>query len=247
MYRFLLRPRWLLFHVVVVAAVAGMVWAGFWQLRRLDERQAFNATVEARATQSPVPLESLLAEITADPDALEWRPVVVTGSYLPDETVTVVNKSQGGIAGTFAVTPMVLDNGTLVLIERGFSSLSVADAAGIAPTPDGEVEVVGRLRPSQRRGTGGLSDRSDGALTEVQRIDIDRLAPQMPADVLPMYVELTASDPAEVDVLQPIAAPDLAEGPHLGYAVQWFIFSICVVVGWTLAVRRSIATRRAPR
>lgn len=244
MYRFLLRPRWLLFHLVVVAGIAGMIWAGFWQLRRLDERQTFNATVEARAADGPVAIEELIGEMADDADALEWRPVVASGTYLGDETVTVVNKSQDGTAGTFAVTPLALTDGTLVLIERGFTPLVVADAAGLAPVPDGQVEVVGRLRPSQQRSLGGLSDPADGDLTEVQRIDIDRLATQLPGDVVPMYVELTSSTPVEADTLQPIAAPDLSDGPHLSYAVQWFIFSICVAVGWVLAVRRSLAARR---
>lgn len=243
MYRFLLRPRWVLFHLLVVAGIAGMIWAGFWQLRRLDERQAFNAAVETQAALGPVPIESLVPDMATDPDSLEWRPVVVRGSYLADETVTVVNKSQDGSAGTFAVTPIELDDGSLVLIERGFTPLAVADAAATAPVPDGTVEVVGRLRPSQERGTGGLSDPADGDLTEVQRIDIDRLAAQLPAEVAPMYVELTSSTPAEVDALQPIAAPDLSDGPHLPYAIQWFIFATCVAVGWVLAVRRSLASR----
>jgi cytochrome oxidase assembly protein ShyY1 len=60
-----------------------------------------------------------------------------------------------------------------------------------------------------------------------------------------MYVDLIASAPPEVtDLPEPVATPDLSEGNHLSYAVQWFIFSIAVAVGWVLAVRRSIGTRR---
>jgi cytochrome oxidase assembly protein ShyY1 len=60
-----------------------------------------------------------------------------------------------------------------------------------------------------------------------------------------MYVDLIASTPAEAtDLPEPVATPDLSEGNHLSYAVQWFIFAIAVAVGWVLAVRRSIATRR---
>ena len=55
-----------------------------------------------------------------------------------------------------------------------------------------------------------------------------------------MYVELTASDPAEVTPY-PVAveAPELSERNHLSYAVQWFIFSLCAIVGWVFAVRKS--------
>ena len=59
-----------------------------------------------------------------------------------------------------------------------------------------------------------------------------------------MYVDLRQSDPAESAVLEPVVKPDLSEGPHLSYAVQWFIFSVCVAVGWVLAVRHSRQGRR---
>jgi cytochrome oxidase assembly protein ShyY1 len=240
MYRFLLTPRWLAFHLLVVAGIVLMVNLGFWQLRRLDERQAFNATVESRIDLPPVPLDDVLVP-GADPEALEWRPVTAEGRYLPEEAFVVVNRSQGGIAGEMVVTPMELADGRILLVERGFVPLN-GDAA---PAPEGTVEVTGRLRPSQTRQTGQLSDPSTGELTEAQRIDIDRLAPQLPGEPVPMFIELTSSQPAEVGPYpEPITAPELSEGPHLSYAVQWFIFSIAVVVGWVLAVRKSLTTRR---
>jgi cytochrome oxidase assembly protein ShyY1 len=94
------------------------------------------------------------------------------------------------------------------------------------------------------RRTGALSDPHTGRLAEAQRVDIPRLAPQLPGYVVPMYIELTASQPAESGGYpEPIAAPELGEGPHLSYAVQWFLFSAIAAVGWVLAVRRSRRVR----
>ena len=60
-----------------------------------------------------------------------------------------------------------------------------------------------------------------------------------------MWVELVSSEPAETGPFpQPVAVPELTEGPHLSYAVQWFIFAAAVGVGWVLAVRKSINDRR---
>ena len=58
-----------------------------------------------------------------------------------------------------------------------------------------------------------------------------------------MYIEQLESTPADGAALQPIVAPTLDEGPHLSYTIQWFVFSACVIVGWVLAVRRSIGVR----
>ena len=80
----------------------------------------------------------------------------------------------------------------------------------------------------------------------MQRIDIERLTPQLPGEVVPAYIELTSSNPAETGPYpDPANAPELTERNHLSYAVQWFIFAICVAVGWVLAVRHSLATGRA--
>ena len=243
MYRFLLRPRWLAFHLLVVVGVIVMINLGFWQLRRLDERQAFNTIVEERYDAAAVPVDELLTPGT-DPDDVAWRPVTATGTYAPEQGVLVVNRSQNGRAGLNTVVPLELDDGRVLLVNRGF----VPQTSDIPEVPALDVEVTGRLRPSQERRLGQLSDPSEGALSEVQRLDLERLATQFDGPLLPMYIDLMASTPAELDGFpEPVIAPDLSEGNHLSYAAQWFIFAAAAAVGWVLAVRRSIATHRRER
>lgn len=244
MYRFLLRPRWIAFTVVVVAAIVAMVNLGFWQLRRLDERRAFNDAVAARIDAPAVALDELVPPNAGVGDdelrAVEWRPVEASGRYLPDEEFLVVNRSQGGRAGDNVVTPLLLDDGRVLLVTRGFVPLDDE----WSPAPTGDVTIEGRLRRSQTRRTGALSDAGEGELTEAQRIDIPRLTAQLPGDVVPMYVELTGSDPAAAGELpEPVVPPSLDEGPHLSYAVQWFLFSGLAAIGWVLAVRKSRKVR----
>lgn len=245
MYRFLLRPRWIGFHVLVVGAVVLMLNLGFWQLRRLDERSEFNATVTERIEQEAVPVEALVDELgdapgTDDAEAVEWREVTASGTYLADQ-VLVFNRSQGGRAGDNVLTPLVLDDGRIVLVNRGFVPLGV----DVPPPPGSDVELVGRARPSEERRRGELTDSDEGPVTEVRRVDIDRIAPQLPAEVVPFYIDLVDSAPAPgASDPTPVPAPELDEGPHLSYAVQWFIFAACVAVGWVLAVRRSVRTRQ---
>ena len=110
---------------------------------------------------------------------------------------------------------------------------------------DGRFDVLGRVRVPQERRTGELTDDDDGPVDEVRRIDLDQLAAQLPGDVPPVYLDLVESRPqvTPADPL-PVPPPTLDEGPHLSYAIQWFIFAACVLIGWVLAVRRSLATRR---
>jgi cytochrome oxidase assembly protein ShyY1 len=240
MYRFLLRPKWLAFHLLVILGIFAMVNFGFWQLRRLDERQTFNALVEARYDAEPLALDQLL-DSTTDPDTVEWRPATVSGTYRPDEEILIVNRSQNGRAGLNSVIPLDLDDGRVLLVNRGFVPLSF----DIPPVLGNEVDLVGRLRVSQERRLGQLSDKSEGVLREAQRVDLDRLSSQFDTPLLPVYLDLIESVPAEQGGFpEPVVAPDLSEGNHLSYAAQWFIFSVAIAAGWVLAVRRSASNRR---
>ena len=241
MYRFLVRPAWIAFHLLVIAAVVLMINLGFWQLRRLDERKDFNRAVSERSEQPPVPLADLLAEPGFDPDENEWRQVTVSGSWIPAQ-VLVFNRTQRGVAGDNVLTALASDDGSTVLVNRGFVRLG----AEIPEPLSIETALLGRVRLDQSRQRGQLTDSQDGVITEVRRIEIDELAPQFTGNLAPVYIDLIESEPAvEPTDPAPLPAPELGEGNHLSYAFQWFIFAILVVVGWVLAIRRSIHTRRA--
>lgn len=236
---FLLSPKWIAFHLVVFCSIALMIWLALWQLQRLDERQAFNATVTERVDEPPVPFDELLALARTDPGAVEWRQVTVTGEYLSDQVVWF-NRSQDGLAGDNVLAALV-DGGTTIVINRGFVPLD----DDVAPPPSGEIDVLGRIRAAPDRQRGELTDASDGPLTEVRRIDLEVLDDQLPGELAPVYLDLIGSIP-NIDATDPVPVPPptLSDGPHLSYAVQWTIFATAVLVGWVLAVRRSIATRQ---
>lgn len=241
-FSFLLRPKWIAFHLLVFGSIALMIWLAFWQLDRLDHRRAFNDLVTAQIDQPPAPLDQLLAEAGDDPESIEWRQTIVTGQYLPDQIVWF-NRSQDGIAGDNVLTALVTDSDSTVVVNRGFVALG--DDVPAAPTV--ETELLARVRIPQERQRGELTDSTSAgaAVTEVRRIDLDQLSAQLPGDVAPVYLDLIdAIPPIGPNDPAPVPAPTLDEGPHLSYAVQWFIFAVCVLVGWVLAVRRSIRTRQ---
>ena len=235
MYRFLISPRWIALHVLIGALVALMVNLGFWQLNRLDERKALNAKVTEHVS-APVADFSDVVTPTVDVDAVEWRLVRVQGTYVTDEMVLIVNRSQNGSAGRDVVMPLVLADGRKVLVNRGFIPLT----EDIPESPSGQVTVVGHLRPSQKRSALGAIDPTDGTLAEMQRIDIARIDQQTAGSLEDMYVQLVESSPAETR-LSVVPLPELTNGPHLSYAFQWFFFSAVAVFGWIFVVRRKIS------
>ena len=235
MFRVLIRPRMIALTLACALGIVVMLNRARWQYHRHQERQDFNATLTARFDEAPRPLEELLASGSPLED-LEWLPAIATGTYLPEESVSVVNVSQFGQAGFDPVTPLRLADSRIVLINRGFLPLSAATPS----PPAGEVSVVGRIRMSTVRRTGAVTDPSEGDLKEVQRIDIDRLAPQLNGDVVPVYLEQLTGEPPDDPSISRIAEPEFTLGPHLSYTVQWTVFSMFVLVGWVFVVRREV-------
>lgn len=249
--RSLLTPRWLLSHVLVVALVVVLVNLGLWQLRRLEERQAENGRVEAALAQ---PVDDVAAVVDPaagfeDVDGVVWRRVTATGTYALDEQVLVRSRSHEGSPGSWVVTPLVLDDGTAIAVNRGWVPMGEEGPEGPPPAttapPAGRVTVTGVLQATQERGRFGPTDPDGGRLTTLSRLDLGRFQQQVGADLYPVALQLESSDPPQAgDLPVPVPLPDTGDdGPHLSYAVQWFIFSTIAAVGYVVILRRQRTER----
>ena len=172
-------------------------------------------------------------------DGVRYRSVTATGTYDDAATVAVRNRTQGGVAGAWLVTPLRLEGGERVGVIRGFVGLESDGSVVDAPAPSGEVTVTGLV--ADPAGLDGTAPRD--------------IAPLLATGdgILPALVRADESDPPEPNAadptrpepvsILPVPPPELSEGPHLGYAVQWFIFAAIAIIGYPLVLRR-VAERR---
>lgn len=238
MYRFLLRPKWILFHVVVFSAAIGMLGLARWQWHRHLQRDAFVSSVRAKEALEPGDLAPMLGNAT--PSDIEYRRVTASGSYLDGHQIVEILRTQNGINGVNVLTPFQITGGPVVLVNRGF----VADGQPVPQPPTGTFRIGGTARRSEVRRTGELTDNNDGATNEVRRVDLPSISSKLGMDVGPVFIDFIASQPAATTPPDPVPPPDLSGGPpHVSYTVQWIIFSIASVVGWCLAIRRSKRSR----
>ena len=142
------------------------------------------------------------------------------------------------MAGLNVVTPLILDDGRAILVNRGFIGLSATPPSA----PSGTVRVLGTVQISEQR-TAGRATQASGEQSEFFRLDIALLEEQIDYELLPVALVAKASEPSEGPTIAPINPPELSQGPHLSYAIQWLIFSAAVIVGWVLAIRKSLANR----
>lgn len=229
--------RWIIGTLLVAAIVVGCISAGLWQLRRLDERRRTNEQVRSRSSDVvDLPVEGFTA---AAEDALLFRRVRVTGEYEPENELLVRFRSRKGLPGFEVVTPFATDDG-VVLVNRGWVPLDVGERwpDPQAAPPTGEVTIEGLLGHAES-GPVRVSGRV------VARIDPPRLAAAARAGDRPVYALPLLATAATDAFPAPLDPPDLGEGPHRDYAVQWFLFAAVGIVGWpVLLFRRGPLARK---
>ena len=225
---------------------------GFWQLHRLETRQARNVLLESRLSLEPTPLANLLAEYDtaaapASDTSIAYRPATVTGAYAAVyEVLQRSSEGYDGEPGYFVLTPLVLGNDQAVLIKRGWVpfELNTPPVAEASPPP-GEVSVQGSVQLSRTPPTGFAANLAPhdppGELDITAYSDLSRLSEQMPYDLLPVYLELQTQSPSQDAALPRLPQPPtFTDGPHLGYAIQWFAFAVITVVGYGFFVRQGL-------
>ncbi|RJL32055.1 SURF1 family protein [Bailinhaonella thermotolerans] len=246
MYRFLLSPRWLGLHVVVLLVIPAFILLGKWQYGRFEERSVIAARAERNLAAAAVPLETLNAPGRPVPAELRRRAVTVSGRYDTARELVVRRRTQNSRLGFYVITPLVSGDRT-VIVNRGWvpAGATALEAPKVPPAPAGQVTVTGRLQPSETTASTGIKDRGGTPAGQVLLIDVPALAKSLPGQVYGGYVELTKQEPAGAPAPEPVPPPDVGGGGglNLAYAVQWWVFAVIAVGGWFFLVRREARDR----
>jgi cytochrome oxidase assembly protein ShyY1 len=253
-YRFLLTPGWLgrLAAALVLASVMSLL--GAWQLSRYEERSATNARIDAADVDSAVPLGEVLtapapAQRVGPAPAAEagWSMVTATGRYDPTHEILVRGRTVDRRVGFEVVTPLVLADGSAVLVDRGWvppAAAGAADLPEIPPAPGGTVSVVGRVQPGE---SGSRPVQRDGGVLHTRRIHLATIAPQLPYPLTGGYLLLVDQDPPDAPGLTPIPVRHENAWLNAGYTVQWWLFAALVLVGFGWLARREARRREDQR
>lgn len=221
--------------VVAVILAAAFLWLGFWQITRLRERQAVNASLAGRAVAPPVPISGL----PTDTANAHYRRVSVAGAYDYANEIVLTLRSRDGSPGVNIVTPLrAAGNDTALLVVRGW-----------VYSPDGMTVDLTRWReepqlngsgfvetyPPARKGVNASPTRANA----YRWLDRQELEKRFRYPLEPYYVVLTspAADTTK-DTPPRLTVPPMDEGPHRGYAIQWFSFAAISIIGTILFLRR---------
>jgi cytochrome oxidase assembly protein ShyY1 len=242
-YRFLLSRQWVILTLVVLLLIPAMVELGFWQLHRHERRVARNEQIARNLGAPAVPVGQLTRPGRTVPRADTWRPVSATGTYDARHEVVARQRiaADERSVGYYVLTPLLLQDGRAVLVNRGWvpAGTDLTAFPEVPPPPAGAVTVTGRLMPDETTATTGIRDKQGLPPRQVMLIDGRQQAGALSRPVLGGYIELTGASPKPGDQPEPVPEPDHSSiGAHLAYAIQWWLFTAGVPVGWVILVRR---------
>jgi cytochrome oxidase assembly protein ShyY1 len=247
--RFLLSRRWLLFALVVVVLCYATWWLGEWQFHRLADRKADNAVVRANEDRDPAPVDDVLAPHRPVSGQDEWRLVTAAGTYDTADTVIVRYRTRDGASGVDVVVPLRTADGTSLLVDRGWTA---TENQGTRPTdvpapPPGEVTVEGWVRADATGDSAAVEGHSTRAVSSEQ------IGAAIDQPVYGGFVELKSEDGRPAADLEPVELPELDNGPHFFYGLQWWFFGVLAFFGffylawdeWRSGRRRAEPAREA--
>jgi surfeit locus 1 family protein len=232
--------------IAILALVFGFGKACLWQVRRLHERRAKNASIAARLAQPPIPFATIMHDTTG---AL-YRRIEIRGTYDDDHAIILPGRALNGTPGVHILTPVIQQGSdTAILVNRGWLPSPDAATVDMSLVPHASDSVVIGLAlafPARNASVSNVGDSIPRA-GEFKRvwytIDERALRAQFPYPLAPFVVQILAT-PSTRGLPRPLDPPPMDEGPHLSYAIQWFSFAVIAIVGWiTFLVRRRTERR----
>lgn len=233
--------RWLLLAVFVTALSVAFVNLGQWQLNRLDQRRDKNAVVTEHENAPVVPYQTVMNRQITDED--QWQRVSATGTFDAEHQLLARYRSNDGLTGWEVVTPLRASDGRVVLVSRGFAERNLKeDFPKVLPSPpSGEVTVIGNVRRNEV-GKDTATVPQSGSVRLISSIHIEEWLGE---PLVNGYIGLLTVDPPQTGDLMPVRPPELSEGPHFWYAVQWFMFTALAGAGLIVMIRGDIKGRKS--
>lgn len=220
----------------------GAWWLGEWQFGRLDERQARNEIIRSNEARDPAPVDEVLAPDEPVADDEEYRLVTATGTYDAANSVIVRYRSgPSGEPGVDVVVPLVTEAGTALVVDRGFLPIDTrsADIGEVPAPPSGEVTITGYVRAN---GTGDSTEVDD---LSTRAINSEQIEGAIGRTTYGGFVDLASETPEPDESLVLADLPELDDGPHFFYGLQWWFFGLLAIFGFGFLAYDEV--KRGPR
>jgi cytochrome oxidase assembly protein ShyY1 len=230
--------RWVAWLLLAVLFAIACAFLANWQFSRRTEALAKVNQVATLYDRQPVEISN-----TKFNPKDEWLPVKLTGRFLPEKTLLVRNRPLNGAPGFLTLIPFEREDGLLVGIEAGWVPAdSRLNPPQTFPKPTGDKQTItGHIRPSE---TTLNRDAPAGQIATLNVATLFEKSGLTSAKSADFYVRLSESNFSQAGLPKLLSRPQLTEGNHLSYALQWIVFAIMAFMALVWAVRQEIRFKR---
>ena len=206
-------------------------WAAQWQYHRGVDRHARNTVIEERIAKTPLALAKVEGEL-AD---YEWQTITATGRFDSNKQILLRNRYNEGKYGYEVLTLFTSIDSRNFWVDRGWveAGATATTAPVVTPVPDTQVSITGRLRLDSSLPRGSffaLPGKGQGLVSELNA--------QSQLNTEKFYIDLLSGSEVELTPAVTAQLPELSDGPHMAYALQWIFFGGLVIYGRIL-IRRT--------
>jgi surfeit locus 1 family protein len=224
-------PLALFKSLIALLLIIFCLWGSQWQYHRGVDRHARNAVIEERIAKSPIELDA----VTGDLPSYEWQTVSVAGTFDTEKQILLRNRYNDGKYGYEVLTLFTSSENKNFWVDRGWvqAGATATTPPVVTALPQGEVSIVGRLRLDSSLPRGSffaLPSKGEGLVSELNA--------QSQLNTEKFYVDLLSGSDASLTPEVTAQLPELSDGPHMAYALQWIFFAGLVIYGRIL-IRRS--------
>ena len=227
-------PVSLLQSFIALVLVAVCLFAAQWQFSRGASQSATNRIISANLY-----LPSLtMADIeNLDPVNNQWRKITLQGNFSQDKQELVRNRYYEGKFGFEVLSLFTASNGENFWVDRGWVAAgpNATTPPIVKPVASGNLEITARIRSEN------LSRQLQGSffVTRTSNEKPESITKLQGVDAKPYYLDLLGSPDGKVKPLTEIELPELSNGPHYAYGIQWLAFALLAIIGRFLLFRET--------
>jgi cytochrome oxidase assembly protein ShyY1 len=200
------------------------LWAAQWQYQRGVDRHARNTLIQEQSQLPAIDINDLSANI----QEFEWRQISLQGSFDDSNQILLRNRYNDGVYGFEQLTLFLFD-GKKIWVDRGWIKAG-SDATippELQPTQEQQVNITGRLRLDSSLPQGKFF----AVTNDANRNLVSQLDARKGVQTEEFYVDLISSSDTTMNPDVPVELPELSDGPHMAYALQWVFFAGLVIYG----------------
>jgi cytochrome oxidase assembly protein ShyY1 len=227
MFKNLIKPRWIALTLFLLILIYLFIRLSNWQFDRYDQRVLRNESTNVALSLAPKKIDS----VSQMSGLKQWEKIELTGSFLSDQSKLVRKQYLENNLGFWVITPFKIQNGENILVNRGWIPIgsSASSNQSIPLAPVGTVNLEGYLQTFNE----SITQPKDLPLNQVNTIDYKYFESAIANN---FYVQLANSSPMDNQVAI-IPLPELSNGPHFSYAIQWILFALLLPIGWYVLLK----------